>query len=83
MIVQFMVEGNHAYNADMEYKIVESYYPDEPPYIGYDIYEVETDNFRNVRVIFADGTEYEADQIVEFRDGNQTKYAVSIWNAVQ
>lgn len=83
MIVQFMVEENHYYNSDMEYKIVESYYPDEYPYHGYDIYEVETDNIKNIRVIFANGTECEAEQVMKFKDGNQTKFHVSLWNPIQ
>lgn len=82
MIVQFMVEDNQYYNSDMEYKIVESYYPDEYPYNGYDIYEVETDNLSDIHVIFANGTEYEAEQAMKFRDGNQTKYSVSIWSPI-
>ena len=31
MKVEFMVEENEYFNSDMEYKIVESYHPDEYP----------------------------------------------------
>lgn len=82
MTVQFMVEDNQYYNSEMEYKIVESYYP-EYPLCGYDVYEVETDNIKNIRVIFANGTEYEAERVTKFKDGKQTKYAVSLWNPIQ
>lgn len=51
MKVQFMVEENAYYNSDMPYKIVESYYPDEYPCRGYDIYEVETDDIRNIHIV--------------------------------
>jgi hypothetical protein len=77
-----MVESNAYYNSDMEYKIVESYYPDEYPYIGYDIYRVEANNLSDVHVVFADGTEYEAEDAKQYKDGNETVYYVSIWRPV-
>jgi hypothetical protein len=82
MKVEFMVEDNAHYNSDMEYKIVESYYPDEYPHRGYDIYRVEADKLSDVHVIFANGTEYEAEEAIRFKDGNETVYYVSLWNPV-
>lgn len=84
MKVQFLVEENEYYNSDMPYKIVESYCSDEYPCRGYDIYEVETDDIRNIRVInHTNMTEYEAEDVVKFRDDKETKYYVSLWNPVQ
>ena len=83
MKVQFLVEKNAYYNSDMDYKIVESYYPDEYPCRGYDIYEVETDDIRNIHIVnHTNMTEYEAEDVVKFRDGKETKYYVSLWNPV-
>lgn len=80
--VEFMVEEGVSFDSDMEYTIVESYYPDDyTP--GYDIYQVETDDIRNIRVTFPNGIEYEADQVVDFKKGNETCYYVSIWNPVE
>lgn len=81
MKVEFMVADNEYYNSDMEYKIVESYYPDGMQ--GYDIYRVDTDDIRKIRVVNeASGTEYEAEQTTECKDGNEKIYYVSIWNPV-
>ena len=83
MKVQFLVEENAYYNSDMPYKIVESYYPDDPRCKGYDIYEVETDDIRNIRVVnLTSHTEYEADEVLDFKDGDETKYYVALWNPV-
>lgn len=83
MKVQFMVEANEYYNSEMEYKIVESYYPDEYPYNGYDIYQVETDDISNVRVVNkTSGIEYKAEEAKKFKDGNETIYYVSIWSPI-
>lgn len=80
--VEFMVADNEYYNSDMEYKIVESYYPDGMQ--GYDIYQVETENIRDIHVInHTTGIEYEAEQTIPYKDGNETIYHVSIWNPVQ
>jgi hypothetical protein len=57
MKIEFMVEHNHHYNSDLEYKIVDSYWSDDLN-SGYDIYRVEADSIADIRVIFADGTEY-------------------------
>lgn len=84
MKVEFMVEDNAYYNSDMEYKIVESYYPDEYPQRGYDIYQVETDNLSDIHVVNeTTGIEYEAEQATEFKSDNETMYYVSIWKPVE
>lgn len=83
MKVEFMVEDTAYYNSDMPYKIVESYDPEYPLH-GYDIYQVETDNISNIRVVNeTNGTEYEAEQAVECKDGGETVYVVSIWKPVE
>jgi hypothetical protein len=82
MKIEFMVEDNAYYNSDMEYTIVESYYPEDYGIHGYDIYRVETDNISDIRVIFGNGTEYEAEEAIPFKDGNETIYSVSIWKPV-
>lgn len=76
--VEFMVADNEHYNSDMEYKIVESYYPDGMQ--GYDIYRVETENVSDVRIVnTVTGTEYFAEQTMEYKDGADTIYYVSVW----
>lgn len=74
--VEFMVEWNHTYNSDLEYKIVESYENPEIFNSGYDIYQVTTDDISKIRVIFGNGTEYTPDQFIKCNDGI---YYVSIW----
>lgn len=83
MKVEFMVEETEYYNSDMEYKIVESYRPDEYPSHGYDIYRVETDNISDIRIVNTiSGTEYEAEKTIEWKDGCDTIYVVSLWKPV-
>ena len=83
MKVEFMVEENAYYNSDMEYKIVESYYP-EYPLNGYDIYRVETDDISKIHIVNeTTGIEYEAEQVIKFKNGNETIYSVSIWKPVE
>lgn len=81
MKIEFMVEDHEYYNADMEYKIVESY----RPYgcCGYDIYRVETDKISDVRIVNTKtGIEYEAEQTKKCKDGNETIYVVSVWRPI-
>jgi hypothetical protein len=81
--VEFMVEENAYYNSDMEYKIVESYYPEEYGQHGYDIYRVEVENISDIHIVNeTTGIEYEAEQADKFKNGSETVYYVSIWNPV-
>ncbi len=83
MKVEFLVEENEYYNSDMEYKIVESYYPDEYPQHGYDIYRVEAENLSDIHIVnTTTGIEYEAEQAMKCKDGNEDVYVVSIWNPI-
>lgn len=82
MKVEFMVEANAYYNSEMPYEIVESYYPDGMQ--GYDIYRVETESVSDIHVVNeTSGIEYEAEQVIPFKDGAETIYAVKIWRPVQ
>ena len=83
MKIEFMVEDHQHFNSDLEYKIVESYYPNEYPYRGYDIYRVETDDIRNIRVCDTNSMiEYMPEQTIQCKDGNETIYYVSIWTPI-
>lgn len=80
MKVEFLVEDTAYYNSDMEYKIVESYHPDDLACQGYDIYRVETNNISDIRVVNeVTGIEYEAEQATKCKDGI---YVVTVWNPV-
>lgn len=81
MKVQFMVEWGDFYTGDLEYKIVESFEGDYLFY-GYDIYEVETDDISKITVIIGH-TEYKADELMEFKDGETVKYYVKIWTQIE
>lgn len=84
MKVEFMVEETEYYNSDMEYKIVESYQPEEYGCHGYDVYRVEADNISDVRIVnTVNGTEYEAEKVIECKDGSDTIYVVSLWKPVE
>jgi tRNA A37 threonylcarbamoyladenosine biosynthesis protein TsaE len=64
----------------MEYKIVESYSPEEYDQHGYDVYRVETDNISDVRIVNkVNGTEYFAESAIKCKDGNETIYVVTVW----
>ena len=83
MKIQFMVEDNSYYNSDMEYKIIESYYPEEYPQHGYDIYQVETDNISNIHIVDCNMIEYEAEQTIKFKNGDETIYYISVWKSAE
>lgn len=76
---EFMVDYSQYYISDMPYKIVETYEP-EYPLIGYDIYQVQTDDFTKIRVVWKDGTEYMPDQVKKCKDG---VYVVTVWTPIQ
>ena len=83
MIVEFMVEDNEIFNSDMAYKIVERYRQPEYPYGGYEIYRVETDDIKKIRVINeTSGIEYEPYKTDTYKSGNETVHYVKIWNPV-
>ena len=84
MTVQFMVEDNECLTSEMEYKIVESYYPTEYPFHGYEIYQVEVDDFRSIRVLnVPTGIEYQADEATEYANADGTVYYyVSVWSPI-
>lgn len=77
--IEFMVEWNHEYNSDLDYKIVESYENPEIFNSGYDIYQVTTDDVSKIRVIFANGTEYTPDRLIKCNDGI---YYVGLWKPI-
>ena len=77
--VEFLVEGNQHYISDIPYKIVESNYP-AYPLIPYDIYQVQTDDFTKIRVVWENGTEYMPDQLKKCKDG---VYFVTVWTPIQ
>lgn len=79
MTVRFMVEFSNEYDSDMEYKVVESYTDCEYPWCGYDIYEVETDNVKKIRVIM-DGVEYMP--LFTSKDKDGIRY-VDAWTPVE
>ena len=70
MIVEFMIEAKDHYASDLEYKIVESHTDYDNPMMGYDIYQVETDDFRKIHYINGiTMIEYEADKVIRCKDG--------------
>ena len=78
MKVEFMVESKDYYESDIPYTIVESYTDYDNPMMGYDIYQVETDDFRKIHIINGvTGIEYEADQVKKCKDGVRV---VTVWN---
>lgn len=83
MLVEFMVEDNEYFNSDMAYKIVERYRQPEYPYGGYEIYRVETDDIKKIRVVNnTTDIEYVPYKLETCKSGNDTVHFVKIWDPV-
>lgn len=82
-VYEFMVEDTAHYTGDLPYKITESYHPMGNFGIGYDIYQVETNDPSEIRVVFKNGIEYTPDnQFIKAKDSNRTVYVVAVWKPI-
>ena len=83
MRVQFLVENTEEY-AGESFKIVESYESCEWPYNGYDVYEVEVDNLKDIRVYNKiSHIEYEAYDSIICTDSRGEYRTVSVWSPIE
>jgi hypothetical protein len=81
MIVEFMVDFEDRLLFDKDCTVVETHY-EENGYDGYDIIEVEVDDLSEIKVTIADEP-YAADSAIEFKNGDETRYYVSIWTPLE
>lgn len=81
MKVEFMIDFEDRLLFDKDCIVVETHY-EENGYDGYDIMEVEVDDLSEIKVTIADEP-YVADSVVEFKNGDETRYYVSIWEPLQ
>lgn len=83
MRVQFLVENTEEYTGEL-FQIVESYESCEWPYNGYDVYEVDTDSLKNIRVYNKiSGTDYEACDSIACTDSRGDFRFVSVWSPIE
>lgn len=81
MTVQFALENHQDYESSMAYDIVSSVV--DYTYGGYDVLQVETDNYRKIHVFDNDsGIMYEADYVSKCKFKGKTVYFVTCWNPI-
>ena len=81
MKVEFMIDFEDRLLFDKDYTVVETHY-EENGYNGYDIVEVEVDDISEIKVTIA-GKPYVANSVEEFKNGDETRYYVDLWEPLQ